>query len=127
MYYSKKPRKIGRWADHLLSLSAALARLAPGVDLSTFRMPGLHTINHFISLYFERFDQQMPIIHLPTFKVTEAPPLLLAGMIGLGATFSRLPGAKTLSTEISDVIRTTLNVLFDYDSSNVSSRLGGWI
>ena len=64
----------------------------------------------------------MPILHLPTFRIIDAAPLLLAAMISLGATFSRLPGAKTFSTELVEVIRKSINVLFELDSSNVSNR-----
>lgn len=67
----------------------------------------------------------MPIIHLPTFHIDEADPLLVASMISLGATFSRLPGSKTFSTELVEVVRRCINVLFELDSANVSHGAAG--
>ncbi|KAH8077061.1 fungal-specific transcription factor domain-containing protein [Filobasidium floriforme] len=81
----------------------------------------LDLINHFVSLYFDKFEAQMPIIHLPTFRIDEADPLLVASMISLGATFSRLPGSKTFSTELVEVVRRCINVLFELDSANLRS------
>jgi hypothetical protein len=74
-------------------------------------------------VYFDKFEAQMPIIHLPTFHIDEADPLLVASMISLGATFSRLPGSKTFSTELVEVVRRCINVLFELDSANVSRRV----
>jgi hypothetical protein len=100
----------------------------------------LHTVNQFLSretrltasslevvlitdpspVYFENFEPQMPIIHLPTFHIAEASPLLIASLICVGSTFSRLKGAKTFCTELVEVIRKTVNALFEAESSNVS-------
>lgn len=115
----------------------------PGPDVSHFVMPeSVHTLNHFISrkilierkckvsganfpasaVYFEHFHEQLPVLHLPTFGPSSSPPLLLAAIICVGACYSDRAGARTFAVEMIEVLRKTLNALFEHDSTNVSQE-----
>ncbi|KAI5451120.1 hypothetical protein NCC49_001996 [Naganishia albida] len=102
--------------------SFALAKYTAGPDLSNFYMArSLHTVNHLISLYFEKFHPQLPIIHLPTFEPRDAAPLLLASLICIGANYSNLAGSRGFCIDLIEVLRKTLNALFENDSMNLRS------
>ncbi|KAJ9108549.1 hypothetical protein QFC19_002265 [Naganishia cerealis] len=102
--------------------SFALAKYTAGPDLSNFYMArSIHTVNHLISLYFEKFHQHLPVIHLPTFDPKEAAPLLLASLICIGANYSNLSGARGFCIDLIEVLRKTLNALFENDSMNLRS------
>ncbi|KAJ9094721.1 hypothetical protein QFC21_005879 [Naganishia friedmannii] len=102
--------------------SFALAKYTAGPDLSNFYMArSIHTVNHLISLYFEKFHPAFPVIHLPTFEPKEAAPLLLASLICIGANYSNLSGARGFCIDLIEVLRKTLNALFENDSMNLRS------
>lgn len=72
------------------------------------------------TVYFEHFHEQFPILHLPTFEPAQSPPLSVAAMICVGACYSDRSGARTFAVEMIEVLRKTLNALFEHDSTNVS-------
>lgn len=74
-------------------------------------------------MYFEHFHEQFPILHLPTFEPAQSPPLSVAAMICVGACYSDRSGARTFAVEMIEVLRKTLNALFEHDSTNVSRRI----
>jgi len=132
-------RSLTRLLTMCVTLSA-LARAMPGTDVSQFRLPqSVDTINHFISressvhrlaihfeakmkatVYFENFHHQFPIIHLPTFDPSQSMPLLLAALICVGSCHSELSGARAFAVDLVEVLRKTLNALFEHDATNVS-------
>lgn len=71
------------------------------------------------AVYFENFYPQFPILHLPTLQPSKTPPLLIAGLICIGACYSELPGARELAIDLIEAIRKTLNALFEHDARNV--------
>ncbi|KAJ9121313.1 hypothetical protein QFC24_004649 [Naganishia onofrii] len=73
------------------------------------------------TVYFEKFHPAFPVIHLPTFEPKEAAPLLLASLICIGANYSNLPGARGFCIDLIEVLRKTLNALFENDSMNLRS------
>lgn len=77
-------------------------------------------------MYFEHFHEQLPVLHLPTFDTAQSPPLFVAALICVGACYSDRSGARTFAVEMIEVLRKTLNALFEHDSTNVSRRDLGW-
>lgn len=75
-------------------------------------------------VYFEFFYHQLPILHLPTFSMQEARPLLIASMIGIGACFCEVQGSKDFAVSLFDRIRFILNADFERDAANVGSLVG---
>jgi hypothetical protein len=54
-----------------------------------------------------------------TYQIETSPPLLVAGLISIGACLSRLRGSRAFAVDAVEVIRRTLVVLFEMDSMNV--------
>lgn len=81
----------------------------------------LRPLADFAAVYFEKFHPQLPIIHLPTFEPRDAAPLLLASLICIGANYSNLAGSRGFCIDLIEVLRKTLNALFENDSMNVSA------
>lgn len=64
----------------------------------------------------------MPILHLPTFEIAKATPLLVAAFICVGASMSHIPGSRPFSVELVEIIRRTLGVLYERDSQALCSE-----
>lgn len=54
-----------------------------------------------------------------SYQIATSPPLLVAGLISIGACLSRLRGSRAFAVDAVEVIRRTLVVLFEMDSMNV--------
>ncbi|KAL5363377.1 hypothetical protein BJX96DRAFT_186932 [Aspergillus floccosus] len=58
--------------------------------LSTERssnLPSCHSLSRFINGFFDGFYPHFPMVHIPTFKVSECEPEILLAMCALGAEF----------------------------------------
>jgi hypothetical protein len=96
-------------------------RYSQYLHISRVKFVCLHHLSQsdFNLVYFEHFYRQFPVLHLPTFQPNKAPPLLLAGLICIGSCYCELPGARDLALDLIEVIRKTLNALFENDARNV--------
>ncbi|KAL4801519.1 fungal-specific transcription factor domain-containing protein [Aspergillus unguis] len=70
-------------------------------------------INVFVQLYFEHFHPTFPLLHRATFNVLELPPLLMLATATIGARFSRIPQASTLSSVLGDILRKAINNMLE--------------
>lgn len=50
--------------------------------------PGINDLDYFIQLYFVHVQPYFPVIHMPTFSISAAKPLLLLSMMLLGSSHS---------------------------------------
>ncbi|KIX09793.1 uncharacterized protein Z518_00874 [Rhinocladiella mackenziei CBS 650.93] len=66
-------------------LSLPLVRVPWHEDADLLRsLPGPDILHHFTDLYFLHFHELWPIIHRPTFKVSDAPTILVLTMACVG-------------------------------------------
>ncbi|ORY61054.1 fungal-specific transcription factor domain-domain-containing protein [Leucosporidium creatinivorum] len=100
-----------------------LARFMPGGGERPFHFPqSLHTINHFLSNYFEYVLPLFPVVHLPTFSPPTSAPIVLAAQTCIGASFSPLPSAHKFSLDLAEQIRRALAALYEHDLRNLRSE-----
>lgn len=66
-----------------------------------------HALEEYLNLFFTRFNTANPLIHLPTFDIMHAEPLLLLYVVLLGATYSSRE-AYQLAIRIHDVMRPSI-------------------
>lgn len=84
----------------------------------TFNLPALPVVNIFISLFFKHFAPQAPVLHEPTLTTdTDLPTPLLAIMIVIGATYSRLRHTRRFAILALDRTRRNLQLLIEDDNS----------
>ncbi|KAH8645441.1 fungal-specific transcription factor domain-containing protein [Xylariales sp. PMI_506] len=91
-------------------------------------LPGLEIAQYFLDLYFVHMHPRYPVIHLPTFRVADASPLLLISMICIGSTFSRVNHGKYglqyfERTRSALVIERERSINFMRDDSNTFALL----
>lgn len=67
----------------------------------------VHALQEYLNLFFTRFNTAYPLIHLPTFDIVHAEPLLLLSVVLLGATYSSKE-AHQLAILIHDVMRPSI-------------------
>jgi hypothetical protein len=53
-----------------------------------FRLPGLGSINRYLSTYFGLFHHHLPFLHPASFKPTEVSPPLLLAVLSIGALYA---------------------------------------
>jgi hypothetical protein len=68
-------------------------------------------INAFVQLYFEHYHLTLPLLHKPTFNVSNTPPLLILAVAAIGSRFSRVPQAHTLSSILRGTLRKALDTM----------------
>ncbi|KAI9758857.1 MAG: hypothetical protein M1835_000508 [Candelina submexicana] len=56
--------------------------------LDSVHLPGLSTLNRYLSTYFNLFHHHLPFLHPETFKPTEASPPLLLAVLSIGALYA---------------------------------------
>ncbi|KAJ5326260.1 uncharacterized protein N7506_009362 [Penicillium brevicompactum] len=64
----------------------------------------LSALQSYSDLFFNRFNTQYPLIHQHTFDPNTAPPVFLASILFMGATYSTRE-AHQLAVEVHDVLR----------------------
>jgi len=75
-----------------------------GDDLESFRiLPAMHLLRRAIDAFFDRFNDILPIIHVPTWDLFKSPTVLLAAIACIGATFLDDPDAWEKSLAFSDI------------------------
>ncbi|KAI3550005.1 hypothetical protein CABS03_08660 [Colletotrichum abscissum] len=79
--------------------------------------PSLAVANVFLGLFFDRFYEQSPVLHLPTLLVDHLPSSLLSAMIIIGATYSRIRHTRRFSILMLDRARQNLQALIEADKS----------
>lgn len=55
---------------------------------ASFRLPGLGSINRYLSTYFGLFHHHLPFLHPASFKPTQVSPALLLGVLSIGALYA---------------------------------------
>ncbi|BEI82463.1 hypothetical protein CcaverHIS002_0303310 [Cutaneotrichosporon cavernicola] len=75
------------------------------VSERTIRWPDLSTANYLINTHFERVEPQLPIIHLPTFEASHAPPALITALLASGAHATPHIRARTFSCQVAETLR----------------------
>ncbi|KAF2623269.1 hypothetical protein BU25DRAFT_303927, partial [Macroventuria anomochaeta] len=94
--------------------------LSPRGPLSsedTFTLPELSLVNVFISLFFNRFLPQAPVLHRPTVDFDALPPALLAIMMVIGSCYSRLRHTRRFGIIVCDRTRQNLSALIEENNS----------
>lgn len=76
-------------------------------DMSKF--PSKMMIDLFIKIYFEQFNQILPMIHKPTFSTETCPTIVLVAMASIGASYSHVEGAKVFADTLSELCKRTLS------------------
>jgi hypothetical protein len=54
----------------------------------SFRLPGLASLNRYLSTYFSLFHHHLPFLHPASFKPTQAPSPLLLAVLSIGALYA---------------------------------------
>ncbi|RDL39751.1 C2H2 and C2HC zinc finger [Venustampulla echinocandica] len=54
----------------------------------SFRLPGLASLNRYLSTYFSMFHHHLPFLHPSSFRSTEASPPLLLAILSIGALYA---------------------------------------
>jgi hypothetical protein len=84
----------------------------------TFVLPSLPIINVFISLFFEKFSPQMPVLHHATVNTnSDLPPPLLAAIIIIGAIHSHIKHTRRFGIVLLDIVRWHLRIALECDNS----------
>lgn len=58
-------------------------------EISDAMFPPLGVLEFFLALYMKHVQPRFPVLHLPTFNIFTAPPLLLIAMMVLGSSHSK--------------------------------------
>ncbi len=94
-------------------------RLISVIEMANPQIPGppcpvqehpllsLASLNAYLELFFTQFNTAYPLLHLPTFDLQTAEPLLLLSALLLGATYSS-KDAHQLAVCVHDVIRPSI-------------------
>ncbi|KAF1926887.1 uncharacterized protein M421DRAFT_422130 [Didymella exigua CBS 183.55] len=114
--------------DHKVSVSQAtlsrveefLRPLRPSSGEDTFIIPELPLVNVFISLFFDNFTPQAPVLHRQTVIVESLPSALLAIMMVIGSCYSRLRHTRRFGIIVLD--RTRQNLLCSIEDDNSLMR-----
>lgn len=88
-----------------------------------FFLPDLSTTNCFVGLFFQRFLHQMPVLHVPTTDSNTLPAYLLAVVIVIGASYSRLPHTRRFIVLMLDRTRRNLQSEIENDNGLVKDPL----
>nr|KAK5442942.1 hypothetical protein LTR18_005619 [Exophiala xenobiotica] len=68
-------------------------------NLNAKNFPSLNTLDLSLDLFFEKFHNFVPFVHVATFDATKTPDLLLASLCSLGLVMLRSPAAKEFLEE----------------------------
>ncbi|KAK5235465.1 hypothetical protein LTR47_003650 [Exophiala xenobiotica] len=68
-------------------------------NLNAKKFPSLNTLDLSLDLFFEKFHNFVPFVHVATFDATKTPDLLLASLCSLGLVMLRSPAAKEFLEE----------------------------
>jgi len=66
---------------------------------ATIPNPGPSELEYYLHLFFTKFLEQMPIVHAPTFNVTNKPAILISAMQACGALYVKSPTASNFITQ----------------------------
>jgi hypothetical protein len=80
----------------------------PIVDVVAF--PSTQTLSVCVNLYFRYFHETLPILRRSTFRVSEAPPVLLLAMAAIGTMYSR-DGLNGLAVAMNELARRAIAYL----------------
>lgn len=109
-------------ADGLIRLLSC-QQLPPPHELVNGNMSsGVELLRQLIGVYFSGFQIIQPIVHAPTWTMTECPTVLLAAMVCIGAALSGEPNALELSDSISDFCASMITWLVCQEPNTVGTR-----
>ncbi|KIW29089.1 uncharacterized protein PV07_04929 [Cladophialophora immunda] len=97
-------------------LSLPLVRVPWQEDVDLLRsLPGPDILHHFTDLYFLHFHDLWPIIHRPTFKISDAPTILVLTMACIGACYSGLDRSIEFADTLAELCRRTSAWMGEHD------------
>ncbi|KIW79435.1 hypothetical protein Z517_06047 [Fonsecaea pedrosoi CBS 271.37] len=97
-------------------LSLPLVRVPWQEDVDLLRsLPGPDILHHFTDLYFLHFHDLWPIIHRPTFKISDAPTILVLTMACIGACYSGLDRSIEFADTLAELCRRTSTWMGEHD------------
>ena len=99
--------------SHLLGMQADL------IEDPFFEPPNL---KRFFDIYFTSYNPHFPILHQASFKVEDAPPLLLLAVVTLGATLDTEPSHFSVAEKIHDNLRWLIFSVSHYLASRFLQR-----
>ena len=87
-------------------------------------IPSRYVMNIFVQLYFEHFHPSCPFLHRPTFH-NDASPTLIAIVASIGAQYSGLREADSISRGLAELVRrmVALHVSFDNFAARLNDRV----
>ncbi|KIX99392.1 uncharacterized protein Z520_04968 [Fonsecaea multimorphosa CBS 102226] len=97
-------------------LSLPLVRVPWQEDVDLLRsLPGPDILHHFTDLYFLHFHDLWPIIHRPTFKISDAPTILVLTIACIGACYSGLDRSIEFADTLAELCRRTSTWMGEHD------------
>lgn len=92
-------------------------RDSDGIGEDTFTIPPLPLVNVFVTLFFKNFLPTGPVFHLPTLNIDVLPPALLAIIMVIGSSYSRLRHTRRFGIVVFDRIRRNIQHAIEEDNS----------
>ncbi|KAH6629330.1 fungal-specific transcription factor domain-containing protein [Boeremia exigua] len=83
----------------------------------SFTLPALSLVNVFISLFFNKFLPQAPVLHRSTLRIETLPPSLLSIIMVVGSCYSRLRHTRRFGIIVLDRTRQNLLAMIEQDNS----------
>ncbi|KAK5555417.1 hypothetical protein LTR46_006442 [Exophiala xenobiotica] len=93
----------GPWFTVRMRLLDALRTMPQDLSGDTFFDAG--NLKSFFDIYFTNYNAHFPILHQASFNLDDAPPLLLAALLTLGATLSPDPAHYRTAERIHESLR----------------------
>jgi hypothetical protein len=93
-----------------------------GDNFEADNFPDLRQLNVLVQLYFEYFQVQTPIIHVPTFRPEETPWMLLTALAAIGCHYSAMRKVRRLASSLHGVLKLALLEQVSILSSEISVR-----
>jgi Fungal specific transcription factor domain len=90
MHQASAPKAPQVWTDEERNIILDNIRNNDGERAipESFRLPGLASLNRFLSTYFNLFHHHLPFLHPASFEPTRASPPLLLAILSIGALYA---------------------------------------
>ncbi|KAJ5703892.1 hypothetical protein N7493_011030 [Penicillium malachiteum] len=98
--------KISSWSSVRYRLLESLNNLDSEVLNSAFFHP--ENLKMFHGLYFQHYHPHFPMLHRPTFTISDVHPLLLCALVALGSTLAEDKNFFLLGQRVHDALQLTV-------------------
>lgn len=103
-------------ANMIQLLSLPLTQAPWQEDVSILAsLPNPEILHHLIDLYFLHFQELWPIVHQPTFNVSNAPTIQILSMACIGACYSGLDNSLDFADGLAELCRRTSSWMAEHD------------